>query len=113
MLKVTTESGAIYYIEANTIGAKVLGGSKDLQAGQLWRPLVIGNVLHIHTPGRLSQTYMNEISPYVTSTCVISIETVFCSRCNDTGECDSGATDMQGNWIKIECECQREIENET
>ena len=35
-------------------------------------------------------------------------EETVCSRCNGTGECDSGASDQQGNWIQIECECQRE-----
>ena len=39
--------------------------------------------------------------------------TISCSRCNDTGECDSGATDPQGNWIKIECECRRPVDDQS
>ena len=73
MLKVITESGAIYYVAENCVGAAVMGGSKELQARYLWRPMLVGRSMQIYTPERISQN-PDAIVPGVFSTTIVSIE---------------------------------------
>ena len=72
MLKVTTESGAIYYISTDGI---VKGGSKELTNGRLLRSVILGISLWISTPERAKQN-PTATSPGVISTPVVSIEVV-------------------------------------
>lgn len=71
MLKVTTESGAIYYIR----GERVEGGSKNLIDGRLLVPVMMGAPLMISTPERhrLNPDFQ---APGVLSTPVVKIEGV-------------------------------------
>ena len=75
MLKVITESGAIYYVAENCVGAPVMGGSKELQASYLWIPMTIGRSMQIYTPERIPQN-PDAIVPGVFSTSIVSIEEI-------------------------------------
>ena len=72
MLKVTTESGAIYYVSTDGI---VTGGSKELTNGRLLLSVMIGRSLWISAPERVKQNPPAR-GPGVVSTPVVSIEIV-------------------------------------
>ena len=72
MLKIITESGAIYYIDNDGI---VIGGSLKLTKGQLFQSAMIGRSLVISTPERAEQN-PTAISPAVISTPIVSIEVI-------------------------------------
>lgn len=72
MLKVTTESGAVYYVGTDGM---VTGGSKNLVAGRLLQSVVIGRSLWLSTPERAEQN-PTAIAPGVCSTPVVSIEII-------------------------------------
>ena len=72
MLKVTTESGAIYYIDDEGI---VKGGSKKLIEGQLYYSAMVGSSLLVLTPERAKQNPTAR-TPCVVSTPVVSIEVI-------------------------------------
>lgn len=72
MLKVTTESGAIYYISTDGI---VTGGNKELTNGRLLQSAMVGRSLWMSTPERAKQN-PTALEPGVTSTPVVSIEVV-------------------------------------
>lgn len=72
MLKVTTESGAIYYISTDGV---VKGGSKELTNGRLLLSAMVGVSLWISTPERAKQNPTTR-GPGVLSTPVVSIEIV-------------------------------------
>ena len=72
MKKITTYSGAIYYLD----GVKITGGSKKLKDGELLMGPVIGQSMMISTPER------HHLNPHfatagVTSSMVMRIEDVF------------------------------------
>ncbi len=74
MLKVTTESGAIYYLT----GKSVRGGSLNIQRGTLLLPLdgpLVGHSMIIDTPerGDLNPEYRQ---PSVTTTVVVHIDEI-------------------------------------
>ena len=74
MKEITTESGAIYYLDGRTVS----GGSKNLQRGNLILPPagpLVGHPMLIFTPerGHLNPEFAN---PSVLSTRVVSIEDV-------------------------------------
>jgi len=76
MLLVTTESGAVYYVDDGNFagaGSKVTGGSKNLKRGKLLNsPVQIGKSMLISTPERahLNPEFKN---PSVLSTPVVQI----------------------------------------
>ena len=72
MLKVTTESGAIYYVGTDGI---VTGGSKELTNGRLLLSVMIGRSLWLSTPERAKQNPTAR-APGVFSTPVVSIEII-------------------------------------
>ncbi len=78
MLKVTTHSGAVYYISDNV---KTTGGSKDLKNGVLVSGApVVGDTLLVQTPERIA---LRELPPppdpamaHVRSSTIITIEDI-------------------------------------
>ena len=75
MLKVITESGAIYYVAETCVGAPVRGGSKKLQASYLWIPMTVGRSMQIYTPERIPQN-PDAVVPGVFSSSIVSIEEI-------------------------------------
>lgn len=77
MLKVTTESGAVYFVDDGNFagaGSRVTGGSKHLEDGRLLNsPVLVGKSMRILAPER---SYLNPhfTNPGVLSTPVIKIE---------------------------------------
>ena len=71
MLRVTTHSGAVYYIE----GAKVTGGSKNLVDGKLVGIVSLYASMMIDTPER-AHLYPDLDQPGVVTSHVVSIEEV-------------------------------------
>jgi hypothetical protein len=72
MLKVITESGAIYYIADDGV---VTGGSLKLTKGQLWQSAMVGRSLLISTPERAEQN-PDAFIPAVMSTPIVSLEVI-------------------------------------
>ena len=70
-LKITTLSGAVYYIEDDV----VTGGSLELTDGRLVLPAQVGLCLYILTPERAEQNPTAKV-PGVGSTPVVSIEVI-------------------------------------
>ncbi len=72
MLKITTKSGAVYYLHNN--GA-ISGGSLGVKEGRPFYKPFVGQPLLIHTPerGHLNPDFQ---MPSVVSTVVVSIEEV-------------------------------------
>ena len=72
MKKITTSSGAVYYLE----GTKITGGSKKLKDGEILVEPVVGHCMLLATPERL------HLNPHfstagVMSSQVVSIENVY------------------------------------
>jgi len=72
IMKITTESGAIYYLYAQS---KITGGSKNLKNGTLLNAAILGRSLLISTPERQAQN-PTAVMPGVTSSRVVNIETI-------------------------------------
>lgn len=75
MKKITTYSGAVYYID----GTKITGGSKKLKNGELLVGPIVGRSMYIYTPER------HHLNPHfstagVTTSYVVSIEDVYTRR---------------------------------
>ena len=75
MQKITTYSGAIYYLNGRTI----TGGSKKLKEGHLLVAPAIGNSLLVSAPERQHLNPLYRV-PGVTSSMVVKIENISCLR---------------------------------
>jgi len=71
MLRVTTYSGAVYYID----GDKVTGGSRNLTDGRLISHAVIHRSMMIETPER-AHLYPEFGQPGLTTSHVVTIEEI-------------------------------------